>query len=181
MLRRLHGLALALAVCWSTPLAGQLPDWIKQVLIAVDLPVSADEARNEGVSNDEIRQVLGAMEAQKVPAHEARQVFDEERAARRDHGPVDNFGAFVQSRLQAGLRGQELAAAIRAEHAARGKGKGKADDKARGKDDGDERAKAKNRPGEDEKEPGAKPRKDDPPGKPEGKGKPTDQPARPNN
>lgn len=114
------------------------------------------------------------MEAKKVPAHEARQVIDEERVARRDHRPVDNFGAFVQSRLQAGLRGQELAAAIRAEHAARGKGKGKAGNKARGKDDGEEREKAKNRPGKDESEPGAKGRKDDPPGKPEGKGKPTD-------
>jgi hypothetical protein len=83
--------------------------------------VTAD-ARREGVTSDEIRAVLDAMRGAGVPAHEATTLFDSERAARREYGPVDNFGAFVQSQLAAGKRGQDLAAAIRAEHERQGKG-----------------------------------------------------------
>ena len=167
----------AVTIGWSTPAAGQLPDWISQILVAADLPVSTAEARAEGVPSDEIRQVLDVMVAQKLPAHEARDVIDEERAARRDHGPVDDFGAFVQSRLQAGLRGRELAAAIRAEHAARGKGQGKKEGI---------REPRPGRPDEPRAGAGEKGRKDDRPGgKPEARGKASrdsqpGRPARPN-
>src|SRR5687767_15243513 len=57
-----------------------------------------------------------------IPAYEATLVIDTARVVRREHGPVDNFGAFVQSQLAQGKRGRELAAAIRAEHARSGKG-----------------------------------------------------------
>jgi len=42
-----------------------------------------------------------------------------------EHGPVDNFGAFVKSKLAEGLRGRDLADAIAIEHKVRGKGKPK--------------------------------------------------------
>jgi hypothetical protein len=122
-MRKLVLAALTLSVSFSGAAAAQVPDWVTQLLAAALLPVSAAEARNEGVSDAEVRAVLAAMRDAKLSAHEARDVLDEGRAARRDHGPVDNFGAFVQSKLQAGLRGRELAAAIKAEHVARGKGK----------------------------------------------------------
>lgn len=120
---RIRAPLVVLALSWSSASSAQRPDWVNQILIAAELPVSAAEARREGAPSDEIRRVLEAMRAANVPAHEARGLIEEERVARREHGPVDNFGAFVQSRLQAGLRGRELAAAIRAEHAARGKGR----------------------------------------------------------
>lgn len=123
LMRRFIPLALAASVSWSSVAAAQIPDWVTQILAAAQLPVSAAEARREGVPNAEVRAVLDALRGANVPAHEARQVIDEERSARREHGPVDNFGAFVQSKLQAGLRGRDLAAAIRAEHVARGRGK----------------------------------------------------------
>lgn len=119
-------LVVALSVFTSGAGSAQQPDWVAVLLNAAMLPVSANAARSEGVPGDEVRAVIEAMRDKNVRAHEAREVLDEARSARREHGPVDNFGAFVQSKLDAGLRGRDLAAAIRAEHAARGKGKGAA-------------------------------------------------------
>ena len=101
----------------------QVPDWVTQLIAATDLPVVAVQLRNDGVPASEVRQTIDALIGARMRAHEAREVLVHERDAIRDHGPVDNFGAFVQSKLSAGLRGRELAAAIKAEHAARGKGK----------------------------------------------------------
>jgi hypothetical protein len=119
---RLFSLLLAAPALVGGQLEAQTPDWVRRVLAAAELPTSADQVRKEGVPNSALEQVLGAMQAANVPAHEAHEVLDEERAAIREHGPVDNFGAFVQSKLEAGLRGRDLAAAIRAEHQLRGKG-----------------------------------------------------------
>lgn len=124
-------LAAAL-VGWSTPLFAQAPDWVNQILIAAQLPVVASDARRGGVTNAEIRAVLDAILNAGAPASEATALLDSVRAIRRDHGPVDNFGAFVQSQLAAGKRGPALAAAIRQEHARQGKGnakRGGSDDK----------------------------------------------------
>lgn len=115
-------LLMVLSFDWSIPLRPQLPEWVQQILTAAQLPMVATEARREGVASDQIRVALEAMRAAGVPPSEATLLMDSARAARREHGPVDNFGAFVQSQLAAGKRGQELAAAIRAEHARQGKG-----------------------------------------------------------
>lgn len=129
----LAGLSIGLTV----PLLAQQPDWVTQILTAAQLPVATDQARQEGVANAEIRAVLDAMAKAGLPAHEATAVIDTARVARRENGPVDNFGAFVQSQLRAGKRGPALAAAIRAEHARQGKGNATrgAPGKARGKSD----------------------------------------------
>lgn len=127
MRRCIPVLVLSLAVAAGAPAsasAQQVPSWVNEILAAAQLPVVTVEARNEGVANAEINAVLDAMKSANVPAHEAAAVFDSARAVRREHGPVDNFGAFVQSQLAAGKRGRALAAAIRAEHARVGKGKG---------------------------------------------------------
>ncbi|HEX9165011.1 MAG TPA: hypothetical protein VF862_03825 [Gemmatimonadales bacterium] len=115
-------LLMVLSFDWSIPLRPQLPEWVQQILTAAQLPMVATEARREGVASDQVRAALEAMRTAGVPPSEATLLMDSARAARREHGPVDNFGAFVQSQLAAGKRGQELAAAIRAEHARQGKG-----------------------------------------------------------
>jgi hypothetical protein len=122
MRTRFLPLAAAAALLWSSPSAAQSPDLLGRILSAAELPVSTAQARIEGTPSDVISAVLDVLIGAKVPAGEAHEVIDEERAARRESGPVDNFGAFVQSQLAAGVRGRDLAAAIRAEHAARGKG-----------------------------------------------------------
>jgi hypothetical protein len=140
-MRRFHPFALAVSILWSSAAGAQLPDWVTQVINAAQLPVSAAEARTEGVADSTVRAVLDAMKNANVPASEAKDMLDTARKVHKEHGPVDNFGAFVQSKLQAGLRGRELAAAIKAEHQARGKGhagqaKGKAGERG-GKADTD--------------------------------------------
>jgi hypothetical protein len=124
---RLLPLAFLTAVFWSGPLRGQVTGSIN-LLVAIDLPVTVAEARIEGFPSGEISGVLSILLGGDVSASDAYEVINVERVSRRKHGPVDNFGAFVQSQLHAGLRGRELAAAIRAEHVARGRGmeKGKA-------------------------------------------------------
>jgi hypothetical protein len=86
------------------------------ILHSILLPRTSQILRESGVPDEEVQSVI-------------------EAASVREHGPVDNFGAFVQDQLAAGLRGRDLAAAIHAEHARRGIGKGKKleSKKARGK------------------------------------------------
>src|SRR5688500_12726820 len=122
MRRPIPSLLATLAIAWSTSLQAQVPDWVTQILTAAPRPIVTTEARREGIDSEEIRAVLEAMGRSGIPAHEATLVIDTARAVRRDHGPVDNFGAFVQSQLAAGKRGRDLAAAIRAEHARQGRG-----------------------------------------------------------
>lgn len=181
-LRRI-GLFLAAPVLICRPLEAQTPDWIRRVLAAAELPVSADEARREGAPDGVIRQVLAAMQSANVPAAEAREVLDEERAAMREHGPVDNFGAFVQAKLDAGLRGRELAAAIRAEHQRRGKGPRErvAQPGNRGGDrgrSGEARDTARDREGRAGTRPGKQPEANE--GRANEKGRSAERPTRPN-
>ena len=143
MRRLLHALPVALLIGWNAPLRAQQPDWVNQLLTAARLPVATAEARRDGVASTDIRAVLDAMIRSKVPAYEATAVIDTTRVLRREQGPVDNFGAFVQSQLAAGKRGPALAAAIRAEHARQGKGNAAKGAANRGRnearDDDDER------------------------------------------
>lgn len=116
-------LVLSLAAGGSSSLRAQVPDWVNEILGAARLPVVATQARQEGIANSDIMAVLDAMKRARVPASEATIILDTARAAHRDNGPVGNFGAFVQSQLDAGKRGRDLAAAIRAEHAKMGRGR----------------------------------------------------------
>ena len=116
--------ALALFIGAVSRIDAQVPGWVTQIIAAAELPVIAAQVRNDGIAADQVRIAIEAMERARVRAGEARDVLSEARNAHREHGPVDNFGAFVQSRLDAGLRGRQLAAAIRAEHASRGRGRG---------------------------------------------------------
>ena len=124
MRRSIPLLLLSISAAAGAPASAQVPTWVNEILTAAQLPVVTVEARKEGAANDEITAVLDAMKSANVPAHEATAVIDTARAVRRQHGPVDNFGAFVQAQLASGKRGRALAAAIRAEHARAGKGKG---------------------------------------------------------
>lgn len=135
MRRLLHALPVALLIGWSAPLPAQQADWVNQLLTAARLPVATAEARREGVASTDIRAVLDAMIRAKVPASEATLVIDTTRIVQREQGPVNNFGAFVQSQLAAGKRGPALAAAIRAEHARQGKGNAAKGAKNRERDD----------------------------------------------
>jgi len=96
----------------------------ERLMRAIRLPETSQEARRAGVPEEDLRNALRAGRERRLPADEMDVILTDEVDAVRENGPIDNFGAFVQARLAEGLRGRDLAAAIRAEHAAHGKGKG---------------------------------------------------------
>ncbi|HJQ19550.1 MAG TPA: hypothetical protein VJ867_04305 [Gemmatimonadaceae bacterium] len=87
---------------------------------ALDLPRQVDTLRARGVPESQTRLAINEFEKRRVPATESRNILIETNTDAKAHGPVNNFGAFVQSQLAAGKRGTSLAAAIRAEHLRRG-------------------------------------------------------------
>ncbi|MCY1005681.1 hypothetical protein OV079_08900 [Nannocystis pusilla] len=130
------GLAAAPLAAHAAPAAGEASERAEdrrtpneRILGALTLPLKAQALRKSGVGEGEVKAGLKAAKAKKLAAGDAAELLDEAAKATRDHGPVENFGAFVQAKLDAGLRGRDLAAAIREEHAAHGKGKGKSEGK----------------------------------------------------
>lgn len=120
-------LALGAALV-AAPLSAQAPDSaaikLRQRIDAwLNLPQKTDEARRAGVPDGSLQSILDVLRTGEVTPQEASSILDVETAAVREHGPTDNFGAFVQAQLAAGKRGQELAAAIRAEHQRNGHGR----------------------------------------------------------
>lgn len=124
MRRILSSLVVVGVVAAAAPARAQAPQWVNDVLAAAQLPVATLQARTDGMTQGEVQSLLDVLRSSQVPAQEAVVIVDSTRVARREYGPVNNFGAFVQSQLAAGKRGRDLAAAIRAEHARMGKGKG---------------------------------------------------------
>jgi hypothetical protein len=124
-----------------TPLGLLLGLWASPALAADDalvratrLPVVANDLRGAGVPEADVAAAIRTTQEHGLSAGEAEEVLEEGGRAAREHGPIDNFGAFVQDRLAEGLRGRDLAQAIREEHARSGKGKGH--DKSKGKGGG---------------------------------------------
>ena len=149
MRRQLFLLGLAASLGSTTALHGQ-PDWVTQILQAAQLPVVATQARSEGIPNSDIGTIIEAVRRANLPARDAALILDTARVLRREHGPIDNFGAFVQAQLASGKRGRDLAAAIRAEHARQGKGRGNANargNQGRGDDSPGNAASRGNAPG----------------------------------
>lgn len=144
------GLAAAPLAAHAAPAAGEASERAEdrrtpneRILGALALPLKAQALRKAGVGEGEVKAGLTAAKGKKLAAGDAAELLDEAAKATRDHGPVDNFGAFVQAKLDAGLRGRDLAAAIREEHAARGKGKGKGKSEGKGPPEGKGPAEAK--------------------------------------
>lgn len=90
------------------------------ILRAIDLPRVMQRAREAGIPDSSIRGVMDRMRQRGVPADEATAAVDMEVETVERGGNRDNFGAFVRTQVESGLRGKELAAAIRAERQRRG-------------------------------------------------------------
>lgn len=126
------------------------------LLKAIQLPQIAEMARKAGIDPEELKKILKEGKQKKVPAKDMEETLDAGIKAQKEHGPIDNFGAFVQSKLKEGLRGRALAEAIHKEHAARGKGKGKHKDKRKDKEKPAHANKNKNKDKEKNKNKGNK-------------------------
>lgn len=119
--------AIAGALLWTAPLQAQTQPFDSAAVAALRrvlaLPQTTADARNAGVADSLIRIVLREARRRGLPAGDAQEAVEAETEAVRAGAPKDNFGAFVQEQLAAGLRGRDLAAAIRAEHARHGHGR----------------------------------------------------------
>ena len=120
---RIGILVLATALA-AAPVAAEDSPSIVSLMQSLRLPRATQEARLLGVHDRDIRDMFDIARENRFTAGDLYDVFEARNASIREHGPVDNFGAFVQAKHREGLRGRDLAAAIRAEHAAHGKGKG---------------------------------------------------------
>ena len=111
-----------LALAAAPASAAQEATGFDRIRQAMNLPVRTTEAREWGVPEEQVRTTIWDFRRGGIPAEDATRILDEEIRIVREGGPKDNFGAFVHSRVEAGMRGRELAEAIHAEQARRGKG-----------------------------------------------------------
>jgi hypothetical protein len=103
----------------------------ERILRTILLPGTAEEAAESGVPEEDVEEVLKTAQEEGISPADTQVVMEGGADAARD-GDYKNFGKFVNAKLEEGLRGRELAEAIHAEKAARGKG-GKGHGKGRGK------------------------------------------------
>lgn len=90
------------------------------ILRAIDLPRVMQRAREAGVPDSSLRGILDRMRNRGIPPEEAAAAVEMEVETVERGGSKDNFGSFVRAQVESGLRGRELAAAIRAERQRRG-------------------------------------------------------------
>ena len=107
----------------ATPRAGTRRNAeMERLRIATATQHRTVEIRAAGVSENELQSFLNAMTQSNITPKTQLYYLTAERDAARANGPTDNFGSFVQGRLDAGLRGRALADAIHREHRLHGKG-----------------------------------------------------------
>lgn len=92
------------------------------ILRALEFPRVMQRARAAGAADSTLRGILETMRTRGLPAHDATAALETEVEILEQGGNKENFGQFVKTQVEAGLRGRELAASIRAERARRGMG-----------------------------------------------------------
>lgn len=119
-----RALTLLFALALTAPLGAQGTPTAADSAIrrALDLPRIMQRARAAGIPDSSVRGILAEMRRRGVPAADAEPALAMEVDAVEAGGKPDNFGAFVRSQVEAGVRGRELAERIRAERQARGLG-----------------------------------------------------------
>lgn len=89
--------------------------------LAVDLPALSSALRTGGVSADEVKTAIdGASKARLAPTETAA-AFSAVSKAIEEYGPIEGFGAWFVTRVEAGDRGVVLLDAIEVEHQSKGK------------------------------------------------------------
>lgn len=104
------------------------------ILRSLEFPRIMQRARAAGAADSTLRNMLEIMRTRGLPAHDATAAIETEVEILEQGGNKDNFGQFVKSQVEAGLRGRELAASLRAERARRGMGPDRAQREEKGKD-----------------------------------------------
>lgn len=118
-------LACLTAVLASGTAVGQQTPQSRVILQTISLPRVSEILREKGIPAEEVEEAVISARRRGLPPDETAVILEEAATSVDENGPIDNFGAFVQEQLDNGLRGRDLAAAIHAEHARRGIGKGR--------------------------------------------------------
>jgi hypothetical protein len=84
------------------------------------LPRTAEDAREAGVEEEQVRDVIRVARERRIPADRTQEILEIETEEVRLGSDPRNFGAVVQELKAGGLRGRELAEAIHEEQIARG-------------------------------------------------------------
>ena len=116
---------------------------VDHLLGVMRLPDEAREAREAGIPEKEVRQVVEEARKRGLSPEETGDILKEGGKATKENGQVEGFGEFVRERLNKGMRGKELSDAIHAEHKLRGKGKGQ--DKGKGAGESGQQKKNQNK------------------------------------
>lgn len=113
----------AFALAFPATLTAQDDSLLDRLRAAMELPVYTSEAREAGVPDERVNATIRDIFRSGVPADDAAEILDAETRTVREGGSRDNFGAYVRSQVESGVRGRALADAIHREHARRGMGK----------------------------------------------------------
>jgi hypothetical protein len=81
---------------------------------ALDLPKAADQLRDKGVPEGEVKKALDAARDEKLSAAEAGMLFDDlaKMNLPSDREQIERFGDVVEDQLEKGLRGASLVQAV---------------------------------------------------------------------
>lgn len=93
------------------------------VMRVLELPRILQRARAAGARDTTVQDLMDIIRRRGIPPEEAIPAIELEVETIEAGGNRDNFGAFVRAQVESGLRGRELAEAIRAEKQARGMGR----------------------------------------------------------
>jgi hypothetical protein len=103
----------------------------------VAVPVAAQAARDAGSHQAEVARTIATMHQSDVRPDHVVAALQQTADSTREHGHLRGLSDFVQQQLAAGVRGQALADAIRAEHERRGEHHDHGDHDDHGEHEGD--------------------------------------------
>jgi hypothetical protein len=83
------------------------------ILLTIDLPIAADEARDAGLEEAEIDEAIDAADTAAVSPGAITEVLADEAESIRTTGKRQAFGQWVKMQIAEGVRGKELAAKIK--------------------------------------------------------------------
>jgi DNA repair exonuclease SbcCD ATPase subunit len=83
------------------------------ILLIIDLPIAADEARDAGLEEAEIDEAIDAAETAAISPGTMTEVLADEAESIRATGKRKAFGQWVKMQIAEGVRGKELAAKIK--------------------------------------------------------------------
>ncbi len=84
------------------------------ILAVINLPLAAADAREAGIAEDDLKEVLDTIAEVGLSAGEASEALAEEAEVTRTRGVKRGFGLWVKLQIAEGLRGKQLAAKIKA-------------------------------------------------------------------